>query len=103
VQVDFSTGCIALDHDKMWLDVREPSGVIRRLLFVSGGTTRPAKLNECKETPPAPEMTLERAVSAAARMAGRENARYINVGFRCAKALWPLMSPAKEELKAPTK
>jgi hypothetical protein len=48
-------------------------------------------------------MTLEHAVSAATRMVGRENTRYINVGFRCAKALWPLMSPAKEELKAPTK
>jgi formylglycine-generating enzyme required for sulfatase activity len=101
--LDLSTGCVAVAHEAKWLDVREPSGVIRRLLLVSGGAARPAKLNEFKEAPPAPDMTLERAVSATTRMVGRENARYINVGFRCAKAVWPLTSPAKEEPKAPAK
>ena len=65
--------------------------------------SRSGKINECKDSPPAAEMTLERAVSAATRMVGRDNARYINVGFRCAKALWPLTSPAEEAPKAPAK
>ena len=100
-KVDLSTGCFAAKHEiKAWLDVRDPSGVIHRLLLVSGA--RSGKINECKDSPPAAETTLECAVSAAARMAGRENARYINVGFRCAKALWPLTSPA-EASKAPAK
>ena len=46
-------------------------------------------------------MTLARAVSAATRMAGRENARYINVGFRCAKTLWPLASSAEGKVEIP--
>ena len=102
--MDLSTGCFAAKHEvKAWLDVRDPSGVIRRLLLVSGAVSGRQKLNEWKDAPPAAEMTLERAVSAATRMAGRENARYINVGFRCAKALWPLTSPAEEAPKAPAK
>jgi len=32
-------------------------------------------------------------------MVGRENARYINVGFRCAKTLWPLTASAEEAPK----
>jgi hypothetical protein len=103
MMLNLSTGCFAVTHETKWLEVREPSGVIRRLLLVSGGSARPAKLNECKDAPPAPEMTLERAASAATRMVGRESARYINVGFRCAKTVWPLTSPAKEEPKAPAK
>jgi formylglycine-generating enzyme required for sulfatase activity len=104
VTVDFSTGCFAITQEaKEWLDVRDPSGVIHRLPLASGTASRSAKPNDCKEAPPAPEMTLERAVSAATRMVGRENTGYINVGFRCAKTLWPLTSPAKEEPKAPTK
>ena len=104
VPLNFSTGCLAMKQElKEWLDVRDPSGVIRRLVLVSGTAPRSAKLNECKDAPPAPEMTLERAVSATTRMAGRENGRYINVGFRCAKALWPLASPAEKASKAPAK
>jgi formylglycine-generating enzyme required for sulfatase activity len=102
-QVDLSTDCVALDHDKTWLDVRDPSGVVRRLSYINVSGLRPAKLNECKEAPPAPEMTLARAVSAANRMMGRENGRYINVGFRCARTLWPLTAPANEEPKTATK
>ncbi len=99
-----TTGCIALKQDpKEWLDVRDPSGVIRRLPLVSGGASRSPKVNECKDPPPAPDMTLANAASAAARMEGRQNARYINVGFRCAKPLWPNASPAEESLKAPAK
>jgi formylglycine-generating enzyme required for sulfatase activity len=100
--VDFSTGCVVIKQEKEeWLDVRDPSGVTRRLFFVTGAVLRSAKVNDCKDALPAPEMTLERAVSAATRMVGRENARYINVGFRCAKALWPVTSPAEKASKAP--
>ncbi len=99
----FLTGCIALKQDpKEWLDVRDPAGVTRRLPLVSGTASSP-KVNECKDPPPAPELTLDRAASAATRMAGRENARYINVGFRCAKTLWPLTSPAENAPNAPAK
>ena len=99
-----STGCFAVEEEpKEWLDVRDPSGVIQRLPLISGAASRPARLNECKDAPPAPEMTLERAVSAPTRMVGRENARYINVGFRCAKTLWPRTSPAEEASKPPAK
>ncbi len=83
--------------------MRDPAGVVRRLPLVSVTAPRSAKVNECKDTPPAPEMTLERAASAATRMAGRENARYINVGFRCAKTLWPLPPPPEKAPKAPAK
>ena len=103
-KVDFSTGCIAAKHGvKAWLDVRDPAGVIRRLSLVSSLGPRPPKVNECKDAPPPPEMMLEHAVSAPTRMVGRENMRYINVGFRCAKALWPLTLPAEEAPKAPAK
>ena len=102
--VDLSTGCIAAKHEmKAWLEVRDPAGIIRRLLLISSAASRAAKINECKDAPPAAEMTLERAVSAPARMVGRENAHYINVGFRCAKALWPLAPPAEETPEAPAK
>jgi hypothetical protein len=95
-----SMGCIAMKEEpKEWLDARDTSGVMRRLLLVSGAAQRSAKVNECKDAPPAPEMTLERAVSAATRMVGRKDARYINVGFRCAKALGPLTSPAEETVQ----
>jgi serine/threonine protein kinase/formylglycine-generating enzyme required for sulfatase activity len=104
VKLSLATGCFAIRQEpKEWLDLREPSGAIRRLPLASGAATRSAKLNECKDTPPAPEMTLERAASAVTRMTGRENVRYINVGFRCAKVLWPLTSPAKEPSKASAK
>ncbi len=103
-KVDLSTGCFAAKHEmKAWLDVRDPSGIIRRLLLISSASPRSAKINECKDAPPAAEMTLERAVSAPTRMMGRENTRYINVGFRCAKALWPLTPPAEEAPKPPPK
>jgi formylglycine-generating enzyme required for sulfatase activity/tRNA A-37 threonylcarbamoyl transferase component Bud32 len=104
VTLNFSTGCLAIKQEpKAWVDVRDPSGAIRRLLLVSSTAPRSAKFNECKDAPPAPEMTLERAASATTRMAGRENGRYINVGFRCAKALWPLTSSAEKPSKAPAK
>ncbi len=104
VTLDFTTGCIAVQQAaKEWLDVRDPAGVIRRLTLAGGAAARAAKLNECKDAPPAPEMTLERAVSAPTRMAGRENGRYINVGFRCAKTLWPLPVPPEKAPKAPAK
>ncbi len=99
-----STGCSAVEEEpKEWLDVRDRSGVIHRLPLISGAASRPAKLNECKDAPPATDITLERAVSAATRMVGRENARYINVGFRCAKTLWPCTSPTEEASKDPAK
>jgi hypothetical protein len=99
--LDFSTGCVAMQQENRdWLDVRDPAGVIRRLMLVSTAES-PPKLNECKEAAPATELTLERAASAPTRMLGRENARYINVGFRCVKALWPVTSPPQEALKAP--
>ena len=97
-----TTGCIAVNQDpKEWLDVRDPAGVIRRLPLVSGGASRSPKVNECKDPPPAPELTLDRAASAATRMAGRQNARYINVGFRCAKTLWPLPAAPKKRRRRP--
>jgi serine/threonine protein kinase/formylglycine-generating enzyme required for sulfatase activity len=100
VTLSLATGCIAVKQEpKEWLDVRDPSGVIRRLPLVSGAASRSAKPNECKDAPPAPEMSLESAVTAASRMVGRENARYINVGFRCAKTLWPLTASAEEAPK----
>jgi formylglycine-generating enzyme required for sulfatase activity len=103
VTVDLSTGCIVEKHElREWLDVRDPAGVIRRLLL-AGGTASRSKPNECKDPQPQAEMTLESAVSAPTRMAGREDARYINVGFRCVKALWPLTSPAEEAPRAPAK
>jgi formylglycine-generating enzyme required for sulfatase activity/tetratricopeptide (TPR) repeat protein/predicted Ser/Thr protein kinase len=104
VMLDLSTGCVALPQEsKDWLDVRDPCGVVRRLPLVSRVEPEPAKINDCKGALPKTEMTLEEALSAATRMAGRENARYINVGFRCAKPLWPLVSPAEEASKAPAK
>jgi formylglycine-generating enzyme required for sulfatase activity/tetratricopeptide (TPR) repeat protein/predicted Ser/Thr protein kinase len=104
VMLDLSTGCVALQQEsKEWLDVRDPCGVVRRLPLVSSAAPEPAKINDCKGALPKTEMTLEQAESAATRMAGRENARYINVGFRCAKPLWPLVSPAEEASKAPAK
>ena len=102
--LSLATGCFAVKQEpKEWLDVRDPSGVIRRLPLVGGAASRSAKLNECKEASPTEEMTLERAASATTRMLGRENARYINVGFRCAKALWPLTPPTEKASKAPSK
>ena len=104
VTVNLSTGCVSAKHElREWLDVRDPAGVIRRLLLASGAATRPARLNDCKDAQPEAEMTLESAVSAPTRMLGRDNARYINVGFRCVRALWPLNTPAEEALKAPAK
>ncbi len=95
--VPFATGCQAIKQEsKEWLDVRDPAGVIRRLSLAGGAASRSAKLNECKDPPAAAEMPIERAASAASRMAGRANARYINVGFRCAKPLWPL-APRSEK------
>jgi hypothetical protein len=102
--VDLSTACFAVKHElRMWLDVRDPAGVIRRYLLISGAASRPAKLNDCRTAQPEPEMTLQNAASAATRMIGRENVRYINVGFRCAKPLWPLVLPAQAAPKVPAK
>jgi hypothetical protein len=100
--VDFSTGCFSAKHElRQWLDIRDPAGVVRRLLLVGSGAPRAAKINDCKDPQPEPELTLESAVSAPTRMVGRENARYINVGFRCVKALWPLTPPVAEQPKTP--
>jgi serine/threonine protein kinase/formylglycine-generating enzyme required for sulfatase activity len=99
--VDFSTGCVAAKHELgTWLEVCDPAGVIRSLPLY---TAPRAKRNEFKDAQAETELMLERDASAASRMAGRENARYINVGFRCAKPLWPLTPPAEEAPKAPAK
>jgi formylglycine-generating enzyme required for sulfatase activity/tRNA A-37 threonylcarbamoyl transferase component Bud32 len=100
ITLPFSIGCLAMKEEtNEWLDARDPSGVMRRLLVVNGAASRSAKVNECKDAAAAPEMTLERAVSAATRMVGRKDARYINVGFRCAKVLGPPTAPAEEVMK----
>jgi hypothetical protein len=100
VQVDFSTGCIvAKIEPKVCLEFRDPAGILRTLPYTVIGVPRRARISEYKEPPAEPEMSLQQAVSAATRMAGWSNKRYINVGFRCVKVLWtpPPVAQAAQE------
>jgi len=100
VQVDLSTGCVLLRcEDKGWLEYRDPAGVTRRLPYEKLGLPPVIKVNEYREPPPAPGISLEKTAMAAARMIGRADRRYVNVGFRCIKALWTPPPPEKEREK----
>jgi hypothetical protein len=104
VSVDFSTGCVAVRHEpKVCLEYRDPAGVLRKMPYVGTAVPWLARVSEYKEPPAEAEMSLEQAVSAATRMAGRSNRRYINVGFRCVKMLWPPPAVARAAEEPPAK
>ncbi len=94
VTVEFATGCVALRGDpKLGLETRDMAGVLRRWPPMLGRVPRVPEVAEMKEVPPA-EISIERAGASASRMNGRTGGRYVNVGFRCVRLLWPPPPPA---------
>jgi len=87
--VDFSTGCVAVGQGEDWIDIRDPSGVVRRLRKADKPILRPPPGIRTPVSPAKlPKVSLRRTARAAERMVGRADGRYVNVGFRCIKPLW---------------
>ena len=88
-EVDLSTGCTAVGQEyRKWLEIRTPAGALRRLPRTKARPKKPILTAVEKKPTPAPEHNVAEAAKAAARMVGRSDGRYANVGFRCAKRLW---------------
>ena len=102
-KVDFSTHCVAIRQQvNKWLEVREPSGVLRRLPYARTIRVQPVKIGSTRQKPEPGAKPPDRAgfvkekIRADSRMIGRAGGRYINVGFRCVIPIWnPPEQPVK--------
>jgi len=87
--VTFRTGCKLWEHrPDEWLEIRDGCSIPRRLGRVTMKWPDPPEI--AAEPLPATggRLSLADVVQAAAHMAGRKDAGYLNVGFRCICPLW---------------
>jgi formylglycine-generating enzyme required for sulfatase activity/tRNA A-37 threonylcarbamoyl transferase component Bud32 len=87
-RVNLETGCeMAGQQPNEWLDVKLPCGALMRLPKTDIPTPRIVEMGDVQPAPTI-SISLAEAADAASRMAGRDDARYLNVGFRVAKLVW---------------
>lgn len=86
-KVNLSTGCTLKSLESRGMEIALPSGAtlwVPRKDFPTSQSISPADGGQIEPF----LVTLAESAESASRMAGREEARYINVGFRCMKWIW---------------
>jgi len=85
-KVVLDSGCTLLRHEpNQWIEIRNPLGIVERLPRGDRKRPEPVRIPDHEEGPPPSKLTLADVTRSAARMIGRSDRGYINVGFRCVK------------------
>jgi len=88
-KLSFVTGCKAVSHKPdEWLEVRNAFGVTQRLPRVTIKYPGPIAVDPSAVAQEPESAPLSTGIASAARMIGRSDRRYLNVGFRCVRPLW---------------
>jgi len=89
-KVTLDSGCTLLRHEpNHWIEIRNPFGLVERLPRDDRKRPDPVRISDPDEGTPRSKLSLADVSRSAARMIGRDDRRYINVGFRCVKRIWP--------------
>ena len=89
VKMEFTTGCSTVDHSpNAWLDIRDAYGIVRRLKRTTVKWQTVVEVRPSAATGPVSGRSVAEVGRRTARMFGRADGRYANVGFRSVRLLW---------------
>jgi serine/threonine protein kinase/formylglycine-generating enzyme required for sulfatase activity len=92
-RADLLTGCVMVGQEPPeWLLIELPSGVVSRVPKWDFQTPKVIEVPESAGQAATSPISLGEAAESASRMAGRDGARYVNVGLRCMKWVWTPMT-----------